>query len=124
MSGPVMASGPERHSVSVDGRVIDGAPLASPTELLELVYEVARIAKMEILHVMVADVKQDVKKLGREVFADEGGLSVLALISTSHIALHAWPLRRRVMFDMVSCRAFDPGAVREVVVQRLGVINA
>jgi S-adenosylmethionine/arginine decarboxylase-like enzyme len=38
---------------------------------------------------------------------DEGGITVYAPITTSHLSAHAWPLRRAVMLDVFSCKHFD-----------------
>ena len=40
------------------------------------------------------------------------GLSGLAMIKTSHIAFHIWPhYDSYYMFDLSSCKAFDPDAL-------------
>lgn len=39
---------------------------------------------------------------------DEGGTSYWCQITTSHIALHAWPLRKAFMMDIFSCKPFPP----------------
>ena len=38
---------------------------------------------------------------------DEGGISVIVPITTSHLSIHAWPLRSAMMMDVFSCRSFD-----------------
>jgi S-adenosylmethionine decarboxylase len=52
-------------------------------------------------------VELDPAKLTGNKFQDEGGLSCYAMISTSHISIHCWPLRRTFMFDAFSCKMFD-----------------
>ena len=59
---------------------------------------------------MTRIVEEDIAKLGREPFEDEGGISVLACLSTSHIAIHTWPLRCEFHLDIYSCREFDKEA--------------
>ena len=38
---------------------------------------------------------------------DEGGVSVIMPITTSHLSLHGWPLRQAMMLDIFSCHPFD-----------------
>ena len=52
---------------------------------------------------------------------DEGGTSFYAQITTSHLALHAWPLRRAFMFDVFSCRNFDANAALSILLDSLHV---
>ncbi len=111
-----------RYVLEVDGK----APmdvLARPIALQSLIRRVARVAEMRVLNLSVSDIATDAKRLYNEVFEDEGGFSFLALISTSHIALHTWPLRERFMFDCVSCKPFNGDAVVEALVRFLEVIE-
>jgi len=64
----------------------------------------------------------DPRKLDSE--EDEGGWSVIAQITTSHIALHGWPLRLAFMLDVFSCKPFDTGQASAVVYGELGVTSA
>lgn len=52
-----------------------------------------------------AEVELDRRKLGSD--EDEGGTSFFCQITTSHIAVHTWPLRKAVMLDIFSCIPFD-----------------
>jgi S-adenosylmethionine/arginine decarboxylase-like enzyme len=47
----------------------------------------------------------DHSKLDSEL--DEGGISVIAPITTSHMSLHGWPARGAIMLDIFSCKHFD-----------------
>lgn len=38
---------------------------------------------------------------------DEGGWSVISMITTSHISAHLWPLRKAFMMDIFSCKPFN-----------------
>jgi S-adenosylmethionine/arginine decarboxylase-like enzyme len=82
---------------------------------------VADRAGMRIMSISSAFIEQELAKLGEQAFADEGGISIQALISTSHIALHTWPARNLFMFDLVSCKAFDAKAIRAFVLDDLAV---
>ena len=60
---------------------------------------------------VIHDVQLEVQKLGREPFQDEGGVTCQLVgfhtLSTSHVALHTWPLREEFHLDLYSCRHFN-----------------
>lgn len=67
------------------------------------------------------DVELDLSKLNVEPFEDEGGVTGVAVLSTSHCAIHTWPVRDGFfVLDVYSCRDFVPDAVASVLVERLG----
>ena len=67
----------------------------------------------------VYDVELDIRKLNRVPFEDEGGITSqlvgYATLSTSHVAIHTWPLRDEFHMDLYSCRYFDEKFVRGFV---------
>jgi len=88
--------------------------LGDPAVLYRAIYHIIKAIKMEsLLGPYVAEVELDIRKMGREPLEDEGGVSGVAIISTSHVAMHCWPLREfdpeREMFvlDIFSCRDFE-----------------
>jgi S-adenosylmethionine decarboxylase len=54
---------------------------------------------------LAVDVPLEADKLSTD--DDEGGISVIAPITTSHLSAHAWPLRGAIMLDIFSCKPFD-----------------
>lgn len=50
-------------------------------------------------------VLERVKRTG--TFEDEGGISTIQVISTSHLTLHAWPLQSYFALDAFSCKDYD-----------------
>jgi len=52
---------------------------------------------------------------------DCGGVTGTAILSTSHVSIHTWPLHRRVAFDLYSCHDFDTTKVLELLVARLNL---
>lgn len=52
---------------------------------------------------------------------DDGGLSGLCLISTSHISIHTWPLRDKFSLDAYSCKSFDCEKALDFIKERLHV---
>lgn len=103
----IKKNAPFRSSLHLDGFSSSTGLLADSAELERIVRHVADLAEMRIINVTTSNIKSDLSKLQSTVFEDEGGISILALISTSHIALHTWPARRTFMFDLVSCRPFN-----------------
>lgn len=60
---------------------------------------------------IIHDVELDVKKLGLEPFEDSGGITTQIVgyntLSTSHIAIHTFPLENQFHLDIYSCREFN-----------------
>ncbi len=54
-------------------------------------------------------------------FEDEGGITGFAVISTSHMALHAWPLQGFFSMDVFSCKEFDARAAEAFLTRELGI---
>lgn len=67
----------------------------------------------------IHDVELDIKKLNQEPFCDEGGCSIQIVgyntLSTSHLALHCWPLRNEFHLDIYSCRDFDKEYIKNFI---------
>lgn len=112
---------PQRHCLALDGFVLNKRVLEVVTELEQLIDAVACISDMRILNFTASFIDEDLRKLNVENFQDEGGISVQALISTSHIAIHGWPNRSLFMFDLVSCKAFDFMKVASYLIFALNV---
>jgi S-adenosylmethionine decarboxylase len=66
------------------------------------------------------EVETEIAKLGVEPFEDEGGVTGVCVLSTSHCAIHTWPLRPFFVMDVYSCRDFDPAQVEEHLARKLG----
>jgi S-adenosylmethionine decarboxylase len=61
------------------------------------------------------EVEEEIAKLGCEPFEDEGGVTGIGVLSTSHCAIHTWPLRSHFVMDVYSCRDFEiADAVRAI----------
>jgi S-adenosylmethionine decarboxylase len=57
-------------------------------------------------------------------FQDEGGTTGFVVISTSHISIHTWELRRFFQLDVFSCKDFDSEVALEFIYETLGVDRA
>ena len=106
----------------MDGFVQDPSHLA-PEEIINLFDALVDELGMQYLQPpMALRVKVDPLRLVTD--DDDGGWSVVAQITTSHIALHSWPLRSAFMMDIFSCKTFDAQAAEALVRQHLGVTEA
>jgi len=106
----------------IDGYVEDASSL-EPERLVALFDVLVEVLEMEYLQRPQAiQVPLDEGKLDSE--EDEGGWSVICQITTSHISLHGWPMRKAFMMDIFSCKPFDTDDAKQVVYAWLGVWQA
>jgi S-adenosylmethionine/arginine decarboxylase-like enzyme len=63
----------------------------------------------------VYDVPIALKRQGVEPDHDEGGVTGVAVLSTSHLAIHTWPEESGATFDLHSCRDFPAEKVAELL---------
>lgn len=95
----------------VDGYVKDGA-IFTKSFLEKLFKDMAIALDMKIImgpNFIEVPVDPEVLKRVQETgnFEDEGGITGLCVISTSHMSLHAWPLQGFFSLDAFSCKTFD-----------------
>ncbi len=69
------------------------------------------------------EVETEISKLGVEPFEDEGGVTGICVLSTSHCSIHTWPLRPFFVMDVYSCRDFDPADIERFLTTRLGAYD-
>jgi S-adenosylmethionine decarboxylase len=69
------------------------------------------------------EVETEIAKLGVEPFEDEGGVTGVCVLSTSHCSIHTWPLRPFFVMDVYSCRDFDPALVEAHLAKKLGAYD-
>jgi len=69
------------------------------------------------------EVETEISKLGVEPFEDEGGVTGVCVLSTSHCSIHTWPLRPFFVMDVYSCRDFDTADVERFLSERLGAYD-
>lgn len=69
------------------------------------------------------EVETEIAKLGVEPFEDEGGVTGICVLSTSHCSIHTWPLRPFFVMDVYSCRDFNPADIERFLVTRLGAYD-
>lgn len=98
----------------------DPAKVNNEAEMRSAVCDLVEALGMTTLGTLSVSVPLEIEKLGRKPFEDEGGVTACAILSTSHVAVHAWPLRREIKLDVFSCRDFDPEVVFTWARERLG----
>ncbi len=102
--------------------ISDPSRLANESLLTDVIEDIiAAIGMRPLDKPLAVNVPLAIEKLGQEPFEDEGGISVLRLLSTSHIAIHTWPLRSEFHLDVYSCREFAPEVVYEMLDNYLGL---
>lgn len=111
-----------RHLI-IDGYVRD-PEVFTAEKLTKLFTDLAVALDMKIIQgPTFLEVELDPSKLNSDVFQDEGGITGSAIISTSHMALHAWPLRQFFSCDVFSCKAFDTNLAMNVIQGLLGTTS-
>lgn len=112
-----------RHLI-LDGAVKDPAVFTAD-KLTALFQDLAKALDMQIVlgpNFVEIPVDKDVLKQARKTgeFLDEGGISGTCVVSTSHMSLHAWPLRKVFSCDVYSCKDFDHMKALAIIAESLG----
>jgi S-adenosylmethionine decarboxylase len=103
----------------IDGFVNDGKTLY-PDYIYDLFDKLVIELKMQYLQKpIVMRVPLDESKLFTD--DDEGGYSGICQITTSHISIHGWPLRKAFMMDIFSCKEFDKEKAENIVLELLNI---
>ena len=111
--------------IIMDARVADPSVFNKAT-LLSLFDKIVTALAMKPLDVvMVYEVPVDPAILARAKatgnFEDEGGISTVQVISTSHLTLHAWPLQHYFALDAFSCKDYSADLALGIIRETLGV---
>ena len=114
--------------VIVDGYVSDPDRVFSAEHLSKTFETLVSDLGMVIIFGPVfknVDIDPAVLKHSQETgeFLDEGGLTGICVISTSHLTIHTWPLQRKFSADIFSCKDFDHVLALNSLKRMLGVVN-
>lgn len=105
----------------LDGHVANPMDF-SKIALEELFLQLAAALDMQIiLGPNFIEVELDPNKLSGDVFQDEGGITGMCVISTSHISIHCWPLRKCFSMDVFSCKDFDSDSALKIIRKLMSV---
>ena len=116
-------SGKHGRHIKVLGR---GKPalLGSAKVVTEALEELVELLGMRLLgQPHMYEVETEIAKLGVEPFEDEGGVTGVCVLSTSHCTVHTWPLRPFFVMDVYSCRDFDVRDVEKHLQTKLGAYD-
>jgi len=113
--------------VVVDGYVSDPSTFEE-SSLRAMFEKLVRTLEMKMLgkpHVYEVPVDPAVLARARATgnFEDEGGITAVAVISTSHMSIHCWPLQKFFSMDVFSCKDFDHRRALAVLREHLGVAS-
>lgn len=103
----------------------DPERLSNESLIKQAMSDLVELVQMQPLgEPVVHNVPLEIEKLNRECFCDEGGVTTqrtggklepayqgIHTLSTSHVAIHTWPLREEFKLDIFSCREYDADAV-------------
>ncbi len=83
--------------------------LSDKDYLLKVIKEAAEYGKATLLEIKVWEVE-----------GEHGGISILALVIESHIALHTWPKNDYATLDVYTCgKEADPWKIFDYIVKSL-----
>lgn len=83
------------------------------------VLKMAMLREPEFIEVPLDEAKlRQVQDSGE--FQDEGGVTGFCVISTSHMSIHCWPLRKFFSLDVFSCKDFNVDQATNHIERGLG----
>jgi S-adenosylmethionine/arginine decarboxylase-like enzyme len=98
--------------------------LGSAEKVETMLRELVELLGMRLLGAPhLYEVKTEIAKLGVEPFEDEGGVTGVCVLSTSHCSIHTWPLRPYFVMDVYSCRDFEPALIEQHLAKSLGAYD-
>src|SRR5215813_14181780 len=114
---------PHGRHIKVLGRG-NAALLGDASNIETMLRDLIGILGMRILgEPHMYEVETEIAKLGVEPFEDEGGVTGVCVLSTSHCSIHTWPLRPFFVMDVYSCRDFDARRVEAHLADKLGAYH-
>jgi len=114
---------PQGRHVKVLGRGAS-ALLGNATNVEAMLRELVELLGMRLLGAPhLYEVETEIAKLGVEPFEDEGGVTGICVLSTSHCSIHTWPLRPYFVMDVYSCRDFEPALIEQHLAKSLGAYD-
>ena len=110
-----------RHLL-IDGFTAASEPLADAARIEDMFRRLVEALDMEIL---VPPVTKEVPLCPVKLAtgSDEGGITSFCVITTSHLSIHTWPLRRFFSMDIYSCKDFDAERAIDIVRESLGIVS-
>ena len=114
----------EGTHLTIDALVEESDLLFDEKLLVDLLHETVDLVGMKVLvPAKMIKVDLDSSKTGKDD-GDDGGITGVAILNTSHVSIHTWPLTNRFAFDLYSCRVFDATLVFNLLKVGLGITDA
>lgn len=107
----------EGRHVKILGHGADPGLLGNVEHVRRAISDLVDACGMRVLGLYSHDVEIDIRKAGAEPFEDEGGVTAVGVLSTSHAAIHTWPARGFFVLDVYSCRDFDVERLTTVITE-------
>jgi S-adenosylmethionine/arginine decarboxylase-like enzyme len=102
----------------------DRASLGNVEIVRRFVYDLVPAIRMKLLGEPHAySVPIELAKASLECEEDEGGVSCVGVLSTSHVSIHTWPERSYAVIDVYSCREFCVKTVITHVMHVFGTLR-
>lgn len=112
-----------RH-LKIDARCLNISLLNDKEALASILHDLIEVVGMKVLvPANMVQVELDETK-ATEHGGDDGGVTGVAILNTSHVSIHTWPLTYRFAFDLYSCCEFDDQKVFDFLNERLTIIDA
>lgn len=112
--------------IIMDARVQDASVFTANNlkSLFEEIVAELGMKPLDEVKVYEVDVDPEILKRVQQTgqFEDEGGISCIQVISTSHLTIHAWPLQKYFAMDAFSCKMYDDEAALRIVRDRLNIV--
>jgi len=112
----------------VDGYVEDPSVFTRETieALLAQIVSALDMKALDLPHVYEVPVDPEVLRRVQETgkFEDEGGITAICVISTSHLSIHCWPLQKFFSLDAFSCKNFNADLAYSIIKEMLRVEKA
>lgn len=105
----------EGRHVKLLGHGGDPRKLGNVDHVKATIRAIVEACGMRVLGLHEYDVEIELEKLRAVPFEDEGGVTVVGVLSTSHASIHTWPARGFFVLDVYSCRDFERSHVRDVL---------
>lgn len=94
----------------------DKAKLGDPALINDFLYDaVNSIGMVALGKPLIHRVKDQLIEQGAADFIDDGGVTGILTLSTSHIAIHTWTMQEKATLLVYSCRRFEDKKVVEEV---------
>lgn len=104
----------------MDAIVEDNSKLDDKEFLNAFFYDFVEHLNMEILiPPTFGIIPTNLKNLDND--HDDGGISGVCVITTSHISIHTWPLRNKFSLDAYSCKIFNKHQTIDFIKNRLNI---